>query len=137
MTRKGPAKSVDAQFWQGRRGEARAFHLAAKQAIELAEPGESANPIVSLIVLAAIAYTDSVTAKRAQVVNQQDHARAVRLLRDVLRNQLPGGQERALRRILRLKDEAQYGARSISVQDARHLLGELDEFVRFIEDLIR
>lgn len=137
MTRKGPTKSVNAQFWLGRRDEARAFCLAAKQAMELAEPGTSANPIVSQIVLAAIAYADSLTAKRAQIVNQQDHTGAARLLRDVLKNQLPDGEERALRRILRMKDEAQYGARSIPLDHARMLLTDLDGLARLLEELLR
>jgi len=137
VTRKGPTKSVDAQFWLGRRDEARAFRLAANQAMELAEPGTSANPIVSQIVLAAIAYVDSLTAKRAQTVNQQDHTGAARLLRDVLRNKLPDAEERALRRILRVKDEAQYGARSIPLGQARMLLTDLDGFSRLVEELLR
>lgn len=61
MTRKPPTKSVDPQFWRGRRDEGRAFSLAARQAMDLADPGSSANPIVSHIVLAAIAWFPSLT----------------------------------------------------------------------------
>lgn len=137
MTRKPPTKSVDPHFWQGRRDEARAFSLAARQAMDLADPGSSASPIVSQIVLAAIAYSDSLTAKRAQVVNQQDPAGAVRLLRDILRNRLPDAQERAFRRMLRVKDEAQYGARAMSHEEARRLLADLDSFTHFVEALLQ
>jgi hypothetical protein len=136
MTRKGPTKTVDAEFWRGRRDEARAFHLAAKQALELADAGDSANPIISQVVLAAIAYADSATAKRAQMVNQQDHAGLVRLLRDTLKTLLPDAQQRALRRILRVKDEAQYGAKSMKLDDAAQLLADLEEFASFIEDVL-
>jgi len=96
VTRKPPTKSVDPQFWRGRRDEARAFSLAARQAMDLADPGSSANPIVSHIVLAAIAYSDSLTAKKAQVVNQQDHAGAARLLRDTLRSRIDRRRELGL-----------------------------------------
>ena len=50
--------------------------------------GQDCNPVISQIVLSAMAFGDSLTAKRAQVVNQQDHAQAPRLLRDVLGNLL-------------------------------------------------
>lgn len=137
MTRKAPTKSVDQQFWHGRRDEARAFSLAARQAMDLADPGSSASPIVSQIVLAAIAYSDSITAKRARVVNQQDHLGAVRLLRDVLRNHLPDAQEKAFRRMLRVKDEAQYGARAMALEEAERLLDDLDNFTQLIEALLQ
>lgn len=84
MTGKSPRKRVDAHYWQGRLRVAKAYLEAAQQAMLLAEPGQNSNPIISQIVLAAIAYGDSLTAKRAQVINQQDHAAAPRLLRDVM-----------------------------------------------------
>lgn len=136
MTAKSPRKTVDALFWEGRLGAAQAYFQAAKQAVELAEPGQNANPVISQIVLAAIAYGDSLTAKRALVINQQDHAAAPRLLRDVLRNTLPVAQERCYRRILGFKDEAQYGARMASVDEAQRLLTELESFARWAEDML-
>ena len=105
--------------------------------MDLADPGSSASPIVSQIVLAAIAYSDSITAKRARVVNQQDHPGAVRLLRDVLRNHLPDAQEKAFRRMLRVKDEAQYGARAMALEEAERLLDDLDNFTQLIEALLQ
>lgn len=105
--------------------------------MDLADPGSSASPIVSQIVLSAIAYSDTLTAKRAQLVNQQDHAGAVRLLREVLRNRLPDAQERAFRRMLRVKDEAQYGARAMSLEEATRLLVDLDAFTQLIEALLQ
>lgn len=136
MTGKSPRKTVDALFWQGRLRAARAYLQAAQQATLLAEPGQNANPVISQIVLSAIAYGDSLTAKRALVIHQQDHAAAPRLLRDVLRNTLPDVQERRYRRILGFKDEAQYGARMASIDEARRLLDELEEFSRWAEDVL-
>ena len=136
MTGKGPRKKVDAHYWQGRLRAAQAYLQAAQQALSLAEPGQNASPSVSQIVLAAIAYGDSLTAKRALVINQQDHASAPRLLRDVLRNTLPEAQERRFRRILSFKDGAQYGARMASVDEATRLLDELERFARWAEDLL-
>ena len=137
MTGKSPRKRVDASYWQGRLRTAKAYLAAAQQAMELAEPVHNANPIISQMVLAAIAYGDSLTARRAQVINQQDHAAAPRLLRDVLQNTLPDAQERRYRRILGYKDEVQYGTKSASVEEARRLLESLETFAQWAEDVLR
>lgn len=110
MTGKCPRRRVDALYWQGRLRVAQSYLEAAQQAHLLAEAGQDCNPVISQIVLSAIAFGDSLTARRAQVVNQQDHAQAPRLLRDVLGNLLPDGQERRYRRILSFKDEVQIRA---------------------------
>lgn len=116
-------------------GQARAYLDAAQQAMTLAEPSQNANPILSQIVLAAIAFGDSLTARRAGVINTQDHSAAPRLLRDVLRESLPDAQERRYRRILATKDESQYGARSATLEYAQRLLNDIEEFSRWAEDL--
>ena len=134
MTGKSPRKRVDAAYWQGRLRAANAYLESAQQAMLLAEPAQNANPIISQIVLAVIAYGDCLTAKRALVINQQDHAAAPRLLRDVLQNALPDAQERRYRRILGFKDEVQYGAKASSVEEAARLLVDLENFARWAED---
>ena len=136
MTRRSPRKQVDALYWQARLRAADEFLGAAQQALVLAEPGRNCNPIVSQIALAAIAYGDSLTAKRAQVINQQDHAVAPRLLRDVLRNNLPEAQERRYRRILGYKDEVQYGTKAVSKELASKLLEDLEEFARWAREFL-
>jgi hypothetical protein len=136
MTGKSPRKKVDALYWQGRSRAAQACLDAAQQAYLLAEPGQNCNPVISQIVLSAMAFGDSLTARRAQVVNQQDHARAPRLLRDVLGNLLPEGQERRYRRILSFKDEVRNGTRQASRDDAGRLLADLEEFNRWAQELL-
>lgn len=137
MTRRGPRKPVDAAYWKGRLDVARGFLSAARQDAELAEPGAPANPILSHIVVAAIAYGDAATAFLAQVVNQQDHSTAARLLREVLGNALPAEHERAFQRLLGSKDAAQYGARPIRIQEASSRLADLEKIAQFVEDLVR
>lgn len=136
MTGKSPRKKVDPLYWQGRLRVAQAYLDAAQQAHLLAEPGQNCNPVISQIVLAAIAFGDSLTAKRAQVVNQQDHAQAPRLLRDVLGNLLPDGQERRYRRILGFKDEVQYGTRQATRDEAARLLEDLEDLARWAQELL-
>jgi hypothetical protein len=115
--------------WQGLSGSGTAGNAAGR-----AWPKQ--QPIISQIVLAAIAFGDSLTAKRAQVINQQDHAAAPRLLRDVLQNTLPETQERRYRRILGFKDEVQYGAKAAQVEEARRLLADLESFAQWAADLL-
>jgi hypothetical protein len=136
MTGKSPRKKVDVLYWQGRLRVAQAYLEAAQQAHLLAEVGQNCNPVISQIVLAAIAFGDSLTAKRAQVINQQDHAQASRLLRDVLGNLLPDGQERRYRRILSFKDEVQYGTRQATRDEAGRLLADLEELARWAQELL-
>jgi hypothetical protein len=123
-------------FWQGRLRQARVFREAAEQAMRQATPKQNCAPAVSQMVISAIAYGDSLTARRAQVVNQQDHAAAPRLLRDVLRESLPAAQEKRYRRILGMKDEVQYGTRSTPPDDARRLLEDLQALAQWAEDLL-
>jgi hypothetical protein len=134
MTRQGPRKAVGPDYWRGRRDSARDHLERARDAITLAKPTQDARAIVSLIVLAAIAYADALTANRAQVVNQQDHASAPRLLREVLRNLLPDAQAKAFRDILALKDEAHYGAKPLSMTRAAGLFAKLEQFATGAED---
>ncbi len=136
MTGKSPRKKVDVLYWQGRLRVAQAYLEAAQQAHLLAQQDQNCNPVISQMVLSAIAFGDSLTAKRAQVVNQQDHAQAPRLLRDVLGNLLPDGHERRYRRILSFKDEVQYGTRQATRDEAGRLLAALEEFARWAQELL-
>ena len=133
MTRTGPSKPVGDGFANGRLDNARAFLEAAEAAAALAFPGDNANPIVSLIVNSIIAYTDALTARHGGRVNQKDHDAAVKALRDALGNDLPRAQENRLARVLKQKDEAQYGARRGRVSRALELLEELREYARWAE----
>lgn len=136
MTAKSPRKQVDALFWQGRLRQAQAFREAAEQAMQRAAPNQNCGPAASQMILSAIAYGDCLTAWRAQVVNQQDHAAAPHLLRDVMRDALPVAQEKRYRRILGVKDEVQYGTRGTPPAEAQRLLADLQAFARWAEDLL-
>jgi hypothetical protein len=136
MTGRSPRKQVEALYWQGRLRVAQAYLDSAQQGLLLAEPGQDCNPVISHVVLSAIAFGDSLTAKRAKLVNQQDHAQAPRLLKDVLGKLLPDSQERRYRRILSFKDEVQYGAHRASRDEAARLLADLEEFAHWAADML-
>ena len=133
MTRKGTTRSVDAAFGEGRLRMARAYLKAARNEVLLADPGDIANPAMSQIVNAAIAFADALTATYAKEVNQQDHAAAVRTLRDALGNRFLAAHETNLRRILGEKDNVQYGTSFRSKADAEALLRRLEESASWAE----
>jgi hypothetical protein len=132
MTGKGPRKAVDGGHAPARLLQAREFHESARSLVTLAH-SKSYNPAVTLMVTAAIAYSDAITAKARGVVNQQDHQGAPRLLREVLGNRLPDKQEKFFRKLLGRKDEVNYGARSTTLDEAQRLLAELDDFAAWAE----
>lgn len=133
MTRKGAAKPVAAAFGGGRLTMARAYLKAARNEVLLADPGDIANPAMSQIVNAAIAFTDALTTAYAGRANQRDHSDAVKALRDALGKRLPNAQATNLRRILGEKDDVQYGTRARSKADAKALLIRLEEFASWAE----
>ncbi len=97
---------------------------------------KSYNGAITLMVTAAIAYGDAVTAKAKGVVNKQDHQSAPKLLREVLGNRLPDKQEKFFRKLIGRKDEVNYGARSTTLEEAQRLLAELDEFAAWAEGVL-
>ena len=132
MTSKGPRRAAADGEWSGRLIQAREFHESARSLVTLAE-STSYNGAITLMIAAAIAYADAITAKLKGVVNKQDHQAAPRLLREVLGNSLPDKQEKYFRRLLGRKDEVNYGARSTSHEEAQRLIAELDEFAGWAE----
>lgn len=132
MTGKGARKAVDGTHALARLLQAREFHESARSLVALAQ-SKSYNAAIALMVAAAIAYSDAITAKARGVVNQQDHQGAPRLLREVLGNRLPDKHERFFRKLLGRKDEVNYGARSTTLDEAQRLLAELDDFAAWTE----
>jgi hypothetical protein len=92
--------------------------------------------VASNAILSAIAYTDALTAAYGGRVNQQDHAAAVKLLRDTLGKSLPDAQERRLARLLGRKDEVQYGARQGRMDDASQVVDHLNQFGGWTKDML-
>lgn len=135
MTSRGPRKPVDAGHSSARLLQAREFHESARSLVTLGQ-GKSYNGAITLMVAAAIAYGDAITARIRGTVNQQDHRNAPQLLREALGNRLPGRQETFFRQLLGRKDEVNYGARSTTLAQATHLLAALDEFAAWAEGML-
>jgi hypothetical protein len=135
MTNQGSRKATTDGGWAGRLTQARESHESARNLVMLAG-NQSYNGAITLMVAAAIAYADAITAKRKGVVNKQDHPSAARLLRDALGNTLPEKREKFFRRLLGRKDEVNYGARSTTLDEAERLMAELDEFAVWVEGVL-
>lgn len=133
MVRTSTKKKVDEDFWRGRHNSARSYRKFAEDGFALADEGDNLNPVVSQVVLAAIAYADTLTAKRHQVVNQQDHQAAPNLLREVMGNAMPEAHLKQYTRILANKDSAQYGARQIRREKVVELMQDLKGFGNWVE----
>lgn len=135
MTGRGSRKPVDGGHSPARLVQAREFHESARSLVTLGQ-NASYNGAVSLMVSAAIAYADAITAGSKGVVNAQDHQRAPKLLRDALGNRLPVKQETFYRKLLGRKDEVNYGARSTTHAEAEALLKGLDGFAAWAEGIV-
>lgn len=135
MTNRGPRKVVDAAHSSGRLLQAREFHESARNLVTIGQ-SNSYNGAITLMITAAIAYGDAMTAKAKRVVNKQDHQSASKLLREALGNRLPDRQERFFRKLLGRKDEVSYGARSTTLDEAQRLLAELDDFAAWAEGML-
>lgn len=134
MTRNGPSRKVDKDYARGRLKNARAYLQAARDGIALLEEGANANPVMSQIVTAAVAFADTLTAERLNAVNQQNHAAVIKLLRDAYGRELPDSQARQLRQILRDKDEIQYGISFGTHADAEKMMQNLEAFATWAEE---
>lgn len=132
MTRTGSTKPAGPREAQGRLENAKAFRAAAQKAIEDSDE-QNSNPAISLIVLAAIAYADALTAKFGGYMSSAEHAAAPKALRKALGKRLPAEQERRFAKLIAEKSEAQYGARIGKRSDAKELLDQLERFARWTE----
>ncbi len=131
MTRTGNSKRVETGHALGRLQKAVTFHEVAHIALENMSRVRDPDVVASNAILAAIAYTDALTAAYGERVSQKDHGAAVKLLRDTLGNALPDAQEGRLARLLGRKDEMHHGARIGRHDDATRMVNQLDEFANW------
>ena len=103
---------------------------------DLAGEGENANPIMALIVLAAVGYGDALTARVRCVVNRTDRQALPRAVRDAPGNRIPEAELTPLRRILAEKAAAEYGARYGDLAPARALLSDLQRLAQWVEQVL-
>ena len=109
----------------------------AENALQLTDRHHDAGPLMSNMILGAIAYVDALTAAIAGKINQTDHQAAIKLLRDTLGAGLPRAQETNLKTLISIKDEVQYGATFEPIQDAEALMKRAKAFSEWAEGELR
>jgi len=124
---------MDRSTWKGRARNARDYLASAKNELELAEEGANGNPIMSLIVLSAIAFADALTIKYGGIQNTRDHAVIVKTMKRALGNQVDQEQLKRLGHIVTKKPAAQYDFRISTIEEARSLFAQLIRFSRWAE----
>lgn len=133
MVRTGPTKTVSSSHVLGRLRKARKFMDIARNEMELADKSDETDPIVSNMILGAIAYADSLTAVTIGEVNQGDHAGVIKVVRKALGDGFPKAQEGHLKALLQRKDQSQYGSAFGPYQAAESLLKHAEEFSNWAE----
>jgi len=124
---------VDRAVWKGRARNARDFLATARNELELAEEGANGNPIMSLIVLSAIAFADALTIKYGGIQNTQDHAAIVKTMKHAMGNRVDRGQLKRLGQIVAKKPVAQYDFRASTIEEAGSLFEQLIRFSEWAE----
>jgi hypothetical protein len=137
MTRVGAAKAVSKEYALGRLRKAIAFRAALETIAAFRDDVGDVDVMVTLAILAAIAFTDAMTAAIDGKTNQQDHEGAPQLLRAVMGNALPDAQHRRLVKLLGQKDQVQYGA-GVGRGNPDEIMENLNQYAEFaIETLAR
>jgi hypothetical protein len=137
MARVGAAKAVSKEFAVGRLRKAIAFQAALETIAAFRDDVGDVDVMVSLAILAAIAFADAMTAAIDGKKNQQDHEAAPQLLRALMGNALPDTQYRRLAKLLGQKDQVQYGA-GVGRGNPDEIVENLNQFAEFaIETLGR
>jgi len=134
MVRSGSTKKVPDTHWVGRLRRARQFLRIAQDSLVFVKPGDDGGPIMSIMILSAVAYADALTVAVSEVVNHGDHAKVTKVLRDALGNELPKAQETNLKQMLSQKDDVQYGARFEPLLDAEQMMQRARSFADWVEN---
>lgn len=131
MARGGPWKSVHRSAWRGRRRDGENFLQTARDALALADPGDSGKPVMSNALRAVIAYGDALTIKFAGIKNTEDHAALPDTVRRALGDRAESKQLRRLARLLSKKNDIDYHHRDMTLEEARRFVKRFARLTRW------
>lgn len=134
MVRQGKVAIADGQAWGARRQDAQAFRKAAEALEAVAEDGQNCNPIIVLVIHAAIAYGDALTARFGGVVNRDKHDDLPRRVKDAMKGRADAPQISRLASLLSDKTAYSYGAKIGRLNDMREMLKQLKRFEVWAEE---
>lgn len=133
MVRRGTWKAVSQAEWKGRLNNARAFLQAGRDLLEMAEETSIGNPIITQAIDSAVAFGDAVSIKFGGIRNAVDHKGLARTIKAAIGARFPREQDQRLGRLLSWKDEAQYGHRAASANEARSVVQQAERFAEWAE----
>lgn len=133
MTRTDRVRRVDPSRADGYAEVGRRLLLAGRAIIEQGDP-RHASGLAILAVHAGIAYADAVAIRRGgRKSASQDHAAALKLLRDVLGNEFPVAMARTLQRLLSEKDRVEYQGFAVPMREAVAVFEAAERFGTWAE----
>ncbi len=133
MVRRGAWKTVSESEWKGRLDNARAFLQAGRDLLDMAEETSIGNPIITQAIDSAIAFGDAVSIKFGRIQNAVDHRGLGKTLKTAIGARFPKEQDQRLGRLLSWKDDAHYGHRAASVNEARSAVQQAERFAEWAE----
>ena len=132
---RGRTEPCSAPQARNRMQHARKFLDVAELVSSEGDDREYASAAAALCVLAGVAASDAACCKAlGRRSRGQDHRQAVDLIGQIE----PGGKEAGnkLRRLLNLKDDAQYGLFDVGGSDLRTALRQAAALVKFADDVL-
>lgn len=134
--KRGRRKPVDTAQSARYSRVARALHKTASDLTGIAEDSDRyGNAIAIVAIHAGIAYADALCIRFGAFKSSEgDHLRAVDALQDAMGARLSLDMVKVVRRILTQKDAVSYQADYYTVEDARAVVRDLDQFAKFAEE---
>ncbi|HEY7861713.1 MAG TPA: hypothetical protein VIB98_09710 [Gemmatimonadaceae bacterium] len=99
----------------------------------VADARDDTRLIVQGAILSAIAFGDAVTIKVAGIRNGQNHQRLPDTVRQALGNRASQQELTRLQRLLKRKDDAAYGHRALTLDEARTAVAQAEAFALWAE----
>ncbi len=137
MVRGGNWKKIDRSLWKGRYAQGRAFLRAARESLDMAEEGQSGNPIMSNAVLALIAYADALSIRLGGIQNAKGHATLPQTLKQAMGERAEKGQLDRLQRLIGQKGRIHYDFRMASIDEARRYTAQVERFAEWAEGFLQ
>lgn len=134
--RRGPFRKATGD-WKDYLSNAEQLLGGAREMLELSEGDSRARMAAIGAVHAAIAFGDALTVARLGTTNKQDHSQLSRLVRQAAGPSADDSQIARLRRILSVKDQADYGPKQWRREEAEQLISNVERFAAWVRAVIR
>jgi len=131
-----PTRDASADDWRDYLTNASRMIESARDLLNHADGDDRAQSAAMLAVHAAIAFGDAVTISKLGQRNTKNHAELPALVERAAGRSTDPKQIARLRRILRLKDSADYGAQQWRHGAADDLVKDVERFSAWVRDLL-